>query len=1545
MNKKNNPKQLSSIAFNWKLLLATIAVIAVVSGSAYAIRNVQARSISKEYLRLAEEAKASDTESSKKKAIGYLEKYLMLNRDDTGAHADLAELVDDTAKSRSDINRAITVYAAAIGHCESKDEFKARARQLRHRQAERLFEVGRYEDALEQAAASADSEWDAELVRLIALSRYRLNLADRPDRWSPRAEAIAPEWLRSQAQKHFAVMLDEAFRTNPGNVELTNAFANVLLNEPQRLKDSPFEKANSDERKNRAKSLASSMLLAHTDDPDAWISHYNILKIIDPKEASDSIEEAQQRFPDNKFVLRTAGQHYLDAARTSGLDSSSQKYKDLLAKAEKELRASLDDPTRAPTVTALPLGDLLMQQNKSDEAIAAWTSGLGGQPPTAQLHFRIVSAWTERQDWEMAEQALKAMDKSINQETPSLPRITSQTIAFVARQKWAEFYYGQGNYEAVIRLLDPVAGETASALDGPTRAKSLAILGSAYSRAEQWDKAGTVFEQAAELDSEYPAYKRNTAEAWVSAGRFDQALQQLQAIDPKTANDWFVLALTIFNIQAGTEATPALWATFDQAIAEAKKGNVPGRMILSGQPEVKDWQVRQLELLSLIARAAPEGRAEKAAVAAQELIDLCEANPTDVEQWRRTMIVLDTWKQQEALENARKKFIERNPNSREGILTQAQGLFRERKLKEARDLVVESILKHPERELEPLDALRLCDSTESLEATTGELIKWADQSLLKNKELAELTLDNLNSWLSTRGSDAQAASGSKTRGNETETAGLSALDAWNRSLQKIEEKIKTLEGASGTEWKAVQAKRLIELAARDETQNLNSVAEIVRSLEAQRPLWAETHVVSGFYAEKKGDLANAIKSYSRAINLGKQELIVYERLISCMYRQGMFAEAQQILNRLGDRAGRSKKLEEFAISVPGRSKSDMLSIARAGVESRSLDPMSWVVYGSVIEATSRGASKKDRAEQLKVAYDAFEKAENLDTDGSVKVLNAEHGFYSALRDKEKLSALYERVKNAARLEEAGRWELMGKLEQSLGDMDAAEASFIKAMDAGGSRTTIGNLLGKNYLVTGKSDKAIELFDKLYRDYPKDFDVRQSLSSLLAARGSAEDWERINAMLLDPRYANEVSDRRYLAILRYRRGNPGDLEKARTLLEDIAVDSTARTDEDSYMLAVIAATQARSRSGKYSNERERIKSEQLADRHFQLATASANANPAYLADYIAFLLELNRLDDAANKMQQFKSIQPNSLATALLDAKIKRARNKNQEANESISKWRDSRIAELGDEATDTDRIPIDADTAFAFLQVDDFEAADPLFNQFIEKNPTIFFELAVRGARLETLAARSYALKKLVDVVRDRPSEDNAYQIMRLLKSRNYEPEVTLMADTLLLEIQAGEQGNQKYQMSIGDMWLDRKFIGRAIDSYRKVVELDPSNVIALNNIACLVAEETGVTDESLKLIDKAIEIGGRTADLLDSKGHILVIAGRHAEAVPFFEEASNKGSDPRIMLHLHGALKNSGKAEEAARLRRKIDLDGVRKMHLSPEESKEVEIMASERL
>jgi tetratricopeptide (TPR) repeat protein len=187
-------------------------------------------------------------------------------------------------------------------------------------------------------------------------------------------------------------------------------------------------------------------------------------------------------------------------------------------------------------------------------------------------------------------------------------------------------------------------------------------------------------------------------------------------------------------------------------------------------------------------------------------------------------------------------------------------------------------------------------------------------------------------------------------------------------------------------------------------------------------------------------------------------------------------------------------------------------------------------------------------------------------------------------------------------------------------------------------------------------------------------------------------------------------------------------------------------------------------------------------------------------------------------------------------------------------------------------------------------------------------------------------------------------QLMRVLTSREYESEPLRKADALLLQIQAQHESNKAFLMSIGDMWLERKAIDRAIDAYRKVLVVDPSNLIAMNNIACLVAEETGRTEESLEIIDKALEIGGRNPFLLDSKGHILAIAGRHADSIPLFEEAATKGSDPRAWLHLFTALKKSGRDQDAIKIRSKIDVEAMSRLHLSAEEQREIDSLGAGR-
>ncbi|MFN7732508.1 MAG: tetratricopeptide repeat protein [Pirellula sp.] len=1562
MKKAKTTGSFSKIHFNWKLMLATLLLVAVVAAVGYVVHNMQTRSISTAYLRLAKQAK---DDGDIKKSRNFLEKYTRLNPDDADSYADLALLVNENAKTQDEIKRSITILAAAIGRCESRDELKEKALLLRRKQAARLYDAGRYDEALEQIASCSESEWDPEQARLLALTRNRLVESNVTDRWSARAESIAPKWLRDLAQRHVVVAIDEALRSNPGDIELTRALAKIFVSEPQRLKGSPFESASPEELGARSRSLADSMVASHDDSPEAWLAQYAILNSLSPVEAYEKLARARQKFPEDRVVAATLGQHLFQSLPLLPPDEASDAYMEQLDKAEEALRASVANATIIPPVVAGPLGAILMRKGRFDDAMEAWTSGMKGPPPTANLHFQVVASWISKREWEKAETALKAMDKSIDAESPALSRSVAQAISFQAKQRWAEYYFERKDYEAVVRMLEPLAASS-SQLDSKVRAKSIGLLAQAFMATSQWDRAGNAFEAAASLDPTDNSYKRGAANALVQAARPEEALRELQGIEPKEAEDWLLLAQTTYAIQAGPEPIPDLWKQFDEALREARSrmDEIPTYLLAPGR-------IKSLELLAKVARATSEDRAATVDAAASELIQRCQDSPQDIELWRRSMTILDSWKQRERLIELQKQFIAQHPNCREAVLARATELLKANQADAARQLVLDAMTNQPEQGLAAIDLIRFCSTSQEMEAQTAKLLELAGNSLTKSRELADLLLASSGIWFaspttvsdaSTQAATNREAAAPAQTANATPATGtadaatappnqdkektvLAAIDSWNRSLESIENNIRKIEGEAGTEWKALRARRFLELEAKNSNQSqLTAVAEIARTLEAQRPLWPISHIVSGNLAERRGDLASAVKHYRRAISLGGGSLDVFERLISILFRQGAFAEAQQLLKQLGDNAGRSNKLEEFAIRMPGTRSKDSLSLAKSGIESRPLDPMAWVVYGIVLEATSRNVAKADRDKQLAAAYDAFDKASQLDGARSPKVLNAEYGFFSQLGDRQQLEKLYQRVQKSSRVDEASRLELQGRIEMSLGKFDEAETSFKNAMAAGGSRVNLGNQLGKLYLTMGKTEQAVEAFEQLYRDFPKDPEVRKSLATVLFSKGTPSDWERLQAILLEPRNANETSDRRYLAVLRYRRGNPSDLEKAKNLLEDIVVDSTARTNEDSFMLATIATKQNKQRQGKYASERERLKNEQLADRQFGLATSVESPEPIHLASYIDFLIDASRIDDASNKLQLLSTLQPEALGTAMLEARIKKKRQRMADATAVLEQWKSRRISMLGENMSDEDKSTIDAELAVAFIDLEDFASADKQLDALAESSSQKALEATTAACSSQNLASRSYALGRLTELLKTRSSAENGIQLMRLLTSREYESEPLRKADALLLQLQAQYESNKAFLMSIGDMWLERKAIDRAIDAYRKVLVVDPSNLIAMNNIACLVAEETGRTEESLEIIDKALEIGGRNPFLLDSKGHILAIAGRHADSIPLFEEAATKGTDPRAWLHLYTALKKSGRNEDAIKIRSKIDVEAMSRLHLSAEEQREIDSLGTGR-
>jgi putative PEP-CTERM system TPR-repeat lipoprotein len=101
--------------------------------------------------------------------------------------------------------------------------------------------------------------------------------------------------------------------------------------------------------------------------------------------------------------------------------------------------------------------------------------------------------------------------------------------------------------------------------------------------------------------------------------------------------------------------------------------------------------------------------------------------------------------------------------------------------------------------------------------------------------------------------------------------------------------------------------------------------------------------------------------------------------------------------------------------------------------------------------------------------------------------------------------------------------------------------------------------------------------------------------------------------------------------------------------------------------------------------------------------------------------------------------------------------------------------------------------------------------------------------------------------------------------------------------------------------WLanSEKDFPRALASFRKVVDADPSNVVALNNLAYLLASQAGQFDEALKYAQQVKEIAPDNKGVDDTIGWIMYRKGLYRAAVQYLEKAAQDATDPVIRYHL----------------------------------------------
>ena len=94
----------------------------------------------------------------------------------------------------------------------------------------------------------------------------------------------------------------------------------------------------------------------------------------------------------------------------------------------------------------------------------------------------------------------------------------------------------------------------------------------------------------------------------------------------------------------------------------------------------------------------------------------------------------------------------------------------------------------------------------------------------------------------------------------------------------------------------------------------------------------------------------------------------------------------------------------------------------------------------------------------------------------------------------------------------------------------------------------------------------------------------------------------------------------------------------------------------------------------------------------------------------------------------------------------------------------------------------------------------------------------------------------------------------------------------------------------------------KAIERYRRVLELFPNSPTALNNLAYALAVRKGQPAEALSLAEKAYGVGKGAPSIADTLGWIHHLNGDDSAAIRYLEEAA-KAAPQNPEVHLHAAM------------------------------------------
>ena len=106
-------------------------------------------------------------------------------------------------------------------------------------------------------------------------------------------------------------------------------------------------------------------------------------------------------------------------------------------------------------------------------------------------------------------------------------------------------------------------------------------------------------------------------------------------------------------------------------------------------------------------------------------------------------------------------------------------------------------------------------------------------------------------------------------------------------------------------------------------------------------------------------------------------------------------------------------------------------------------------------------------------------------------------------------------------------------------------------------------------------------------------------------------------------------------------------------------------------------------------------------------------------------------------------------------------------------------------------------------------------------------------------------------------------------------------------------------KLDLAELHTLRQDFAIAEQTYRDVLRANPKNLVALNNLAWILAPRPDAATEALQFADRAIDLYGASPEILDTRARILISAGQCNRAIADLTDAINQSPTPLRLFHL----------------------------------------------